>query len=476
VVIADADILILGAGAAGLIAAVAAAESAHAGGRRRRIVLVEKNRQAGIKVLVCGGGRGNLTNAGTRDELLSAFGREGRWLTDAFARLDNAAVCDLFARLGVPVKTEADGRIFPISDKARDIVDSLLGRALELGVEVRTGLAVADILTEAQSDRTDRRVAGALLVPADTPVPGRPADKVPAKWRRFDPATWSHTRAQSSAEELRTRPDAGEPVTLRAGRIVLAVGGSSYTRMGTTGDGYRIAERLGHTVTAERPAIVPLITVEQWGAALAGVAVERAEIAIDLPGYRREPGPGDLLFTHFGLSGPAALNLSDQVALLLARGTTPVPLRIDLMPEASAEALDARFRAAAETDGRRPVKALLGPRLPERLAEWMLVRAGGNAAVTAGQLPRQVRRKLVESVKVLRVEVHATKGMGQAMVTAGGVSLREVEPGTMESRKVAGLYLVGEMLDLTGPSGGYNLQLAWSTGWTAGQEAERAGP
>jgi predicted flavoprotein YhiN len=461
------DVLILGAGAAGLMAAVAAGESARTAGRRTRVLVVEKNRQAGIKVLVCGGGRGNLTNAGDRAELLAKFGRDGRWLSDAFDRLDNAATCDFFAGLGVPTKTEADGRIFPVSDKARDIVDALVGRADELGVEIVTGYAATELTVHGG------RVTGAVLVEADTPVPGASDGKIPAKWRRFDPATWSHTRAQSSAAELAGRRER-ERLTVSAGAVILAVGGSSYVRMGTTGDGYDMCRRLGVTVVEPRPAVVPLITVEQWGPALAGVAVEDAAVAIDLPKHRKSPSRGDLLFTHFGLSGPAALNLSDVVALLLSQGTSPVPLRLDLVPSQSAEQLDAWLRSAASTDGKKQAKTLLGRSVPERLAECLLAQSGAAAGVTAGQLPREARLRLVESLKGLRVGVHATKGMAQAMVTAGGVPVREVDPRTMESRKVARLYLAGEMLDLTGPSGGYNLQIAWSTGWVAGECAERA--
>lgn len=476
----QADILILGAGAAGLMAAVAAGESALAAGRRRRILLVEKNRQAGIKVLVCGGGRGNLTNAGGRAELLACFGREGRWLADAFDRLDNSAVCDLFARLGVPTKTEDDGRVFPVSDKARDLVDALVRRATELGVEIVTGYAAAELLAAPSSGPSEgrggaeHRVAGAVLVPADTPVPGRSdGAHLPAKWRRFDPATWGHTQAQSTAEELAER-HADQRVAVAAGAVILAVGGASYVRMGTTGDGYRMAEALGLTVVPPRPAIVPLITVDDWGQALAGVAVPDAVVTIDLPKHRRQPSRGDLLFTHFGLSGPAALNLSDTVAFLLQQGVTPVPLRLDLVPGRSAEELDAALRTAASAEGRRQVKTSLGRHVPERLAEFLLVEAGAAAEVTLGQLPREARLALVERCKRRPVAVHNTKGMAQAMVTGGGVPVREVDPKTMESRRAAGLYPVGEVLDLTGPSGGYNLQIAWSTGWVAGESAERA--
>jgi len=499
------DILILGAGAAGLMAAVAAAESAREAGRTRRIFLVEKNRQAGIKVLVCGGGRGNLTNAGTRAELLASFGREGRGLVDALAHFDNEAVCEMFHRLGVATKVEADGRIFPRSDKARDLVDALVGRAAELGVQTLTGLAAVRLTVEG-SDRqeclshqavegsdgqegpshqavegsdgqegpshqaTGPRIVGAVLVPADTPAPGRGDDKVPAKWRRFDKATWSHTRAQSTAAELEQADDRRIHVSARA--VVLAVGGSSYTRMGTTGDGYRLCEELGIPIVKPRPAIVPLLTVEQWGERLAGVALP-ATVAIDLPKLRAKPSNGDLLFTHFGLSGPAALNISDQVALLLEQGQSPVPLKLDLLPDRPPDFLERRFTDVAAAQGKRSVRTILAEWIPERLAEHLLIVCGSSADVTAGQLPKAVRRALVDRLKAWKVGVHATKGMAQAMVTAGGVPLREVDPKTMQTRRVRGLYLAGEMLDVTGPSGGYNLQIAWSTGHLAGVCAER---
>lgn len=492
----QADVLILGAGAAGLMAAVGAGRVAEAAGRRLRILLVEKNRQAGIKVLVCGGGRGNLTNAGSRDELLRLFGREGRWLTDALARLDNDGVREFFGRLGVPTKVEDDGRVFPVSDRARDLVDALVREADRLGVEVVTGWAASGLLTdppvaaspsdegsaELPSSETrpitpgvPRRVCGAVLVPADTPVPARSADAsaVPAKWRRFDPATWGHLHRQSDSDQL-ARQGAGDALRVGARTVVLAVGGASYVRMGTTGDGFRMAERIGLRVIGPRPAVVPLLTVEQWGDALAGVAVPGAAVWIDLPKHKRERSRGDVLFTHFGLSGPAVLNLSDTVALLLSAGTAPVPLVIDLLPEAGAAALEAELTAGPGADGRKGVRGVLSRHVPERLADHLLAAAGGAAGVTIGTLPRAVRRKLVERLKSWPVAVHATKGMAQAMVTGGGIPVRDVDPRTMESRRAAGLYLTGELLDLTGPSGGYNLQLAWSTGLVAGESAARA--
>ena len=450
----DYDLAILGAGAAGMMAAVTAGEcsrDAETGRSRLKIGLFEKNPQAGIKVLVCGGGRCNFTNAGSVDFLIAQFGRNGRFLTLALRHLDNQGLRDFFAARGVPSHEEPGGKIYPDSNQAKSVVDALLRSIRELGVDVFTGARGTVTMLQREEVFT--------ITTADDEA---------------------HTAAA----------------------VILAVGGMSYQRMGTIGDGYRFAESLGHSILTPRPAIVGLLTQEQWPKDMQGLAVRDVEVTIEAAGKRlaaeHRRSVHDLLFTHFGLSGPVILNPSEVVAELLEKSPAPatVSIRIDFARHHSQEKLHRLMRNWQQHHGKKQLKTMLSQNtpdvtitstspdqtaiegdarnrtgdfaIPHRLAEKLcqlenISPAQACAALTAAQIHR-----LVEVLKNSRFTVTGTRGFKEAMVTAGGISLAEVEPKTMESRIVPGLYLTGEVLDLTGPSGGYNLQLAFSTGALAG--------
>lgn len=455
------DLAILGAGAAGLIAAIAAQQSAATAtglANPLRIALLEKNRQPGIKLLVCGGGRCNFTNAGSVDCLIQQFGRNGRFLTPALRHLDNAGLREFFVGLDVPSHEEHDGKIYPDSNSARSVVDALVRRAMELGITMICSAAVQSI------------------------------ESIPHSAFRI-----SHSAG-----------------VLTAQAVVLATGGMSYQRMGTTGDGYRFAEALGHSIVTPRPAIVGLLTQEAWPRTLAGTAVQDVEVRIDVPGPlprlatgKPTPSVNDLLLTHFGLSGPAVLNLSEIAAELLEKFPT-VSLRVDLVRHMTHEQLAGHLRAWQQQDGRKQVKTMLaagarevtiaatspdqtwsdprltgrreGVALPARLAEKLLELTGIPAGQICAQLTVAHVHRLVELLKALRFTITGTRGFKEAMVTAGGITLTEVDPRSLESKLAPNLFVTGEVLDLTGPSGGYNLQLAFSTGHLAGAVAgERLG-
>ncbi len=473
------DLAILGAGAAGMMAAIGAGEAGAGHGGKLRIAIFEKNVRAGITVLVCGGGRCNFTNAGTVEFLIEQFGRNGRFLTPALRgreALDNEGLRDFFAGLGVPSHVEHDGKVYPDSNRAQSVVDALVARMGELGVEVYTGNAGTVVEIE-RADQTTENTEGTQIQQNSSSV-----------------------NSVSSVVSFRVSTADGASHVARA--VILAVGGMSYQRMGTTGDGYGFAASLGHTIVTPRPAIVGLLVAEEWARELKGVAVEGAEVRIVVSGSlpklatgKPAPSVNDLLFTHFGLSGPAVLNVSEIVAELLEK-VGKVGLAVDFARGRTHEELHGLMRSWQQREGRKLLRTMLsqharevviestspdrtaveraaGERgrefsLPGRVAEKFLELEGISreqacATLTSGQMHR-----LVERIKNCRFTVTGTRGFKEAMVTAGGVKLSEVDPRTMESRIVPELYLTGEVLDLTGPSGGYNLQLAFSTGRLAG--------
>lgn len=412
------DVLVIGAGAAGLIAATRAAL------RGRRTLLLEKNARPGVKILMSGGTRCNLTNARPARGIVAAFGARGRFLGPGLAAFGPEAVIRFFHDAGCPTKIEDDvvpGKVFPVSDRATDVLAALLRRFEASGATLRTGAPATGLAP---------RGGGGFAV--ETPCGAIEADAV-----------------------------------------VVTTGGASYPRSGTTGDAYGWARRLGHTIVEPLPALVPIVVAKAWTAALRGVTVPRARLRAAVAGRSVAERGGPLLFTHFGLSGPAALDLSSPlVRAMHEAGAHAAELEIDFLPDFAPGAVEARLRAAAAEAGGRLVKHALAPPLPERLAEALVVDA---ALVPAGRrlaaLAREERRRIERTVRALPLRATGDRGFGAAEVTSGGIALDEIDPRTLASRKVPGLYFAGEVLDLDGPIGGFNFQAAWSTGWLAGEAA-----
>ena len=483
------DVAILGAGAAGMMAACTLAERTLdpvTGKTRLRIAIFEKNSQPGIKVLVCGGGRCNFTNAGSVDFLIEQFGRNGRFLTPALQHLDNEALRQWFADRGVPSHEEPGGKIYPDSNQAKSVVDALVSTMQRYGVRSYPGTTVSCVHAE---------------------------KGIRPEFQQLPPIFVVHTKTvcdRLDAGRQMSGPIAG-PGMIMANILLIAVGGMSYQRMGTTGDGYRFAEALGHSVVTPRPAIVGLLVQEEWVKSLQGLAVEEVEVRIAVSGPlpklatgRPVPSVNDMLFTHFGLSGPAVLNPSEIVAELLEKFET-VEVVVDFARAMTHEALHALMRSWQQHSGKKLLRKILcqhardieitstspdqtgiggaagsGERrefsLPTRLAEKFLELEGIPREQICATLTSAQMHRLVERIKQSRFTVTGTRGFKEAMVTAGGVKLSEVDPKTMESKVCPNLFLTGEVLDLTGPSGGYNLQLAFSTGSLAGRAiAERLG-
>jgi predicted Rossmann fold flavoprotein len=407
---AEWDIIVLGAGAAGLVAAFRAAELG------RRVLLLEKNRKPGVKILMSGGTRCNLTHATDNRGIVDEYGPPRRFLHSALAALSVHDTIQLFEDEGVATKVEETGKVFPVSNRAVDVLDALLRRLHRSGATLALGEPVTD---------------------------------VKANGNGFDVVKPSRT--------------------IIAGRVILTTGGKSYPGSGTTGDGYRIAAAFGHTIVPPRPALVPITTAEPWVAALRGVTLTDVQLRVHQGDKKLTTRRGSLLFAHFGLTGPVALDVSRVVS------GHPEPrslhLEVDLLPTMLETHLDRFLQAESLASGKKQLSTILAMHLPHRLAEMLLILTVQSADRKAAGLSRIDRGKLVAAVKRLRVPITGTLGFEKAEVTAGGVALDEVDSRTMESKHQPGLYIAGEVLDLDGPIGGYNFQAAWSTGWLAGTKA-----
>ena len=404
------DVVVVGAGAAGLLAAIRAAEQG------RRTLLLEKNRRPGVKILMSGGTRCNLTHATDNRGIVAAFGPPGRFLHSALAALSVEQTIDLFEAEGVPTKVEATGKVFPVSNKAADVLAALLRR---LG---RSGATLA--LQE------------------------------PLRDLAWNPGGFSLTTPQR---------------VLAARRLVLTSGGQSYPGSGTTGDGYGFAARFGHTIVPPRPALVPITVAAPWVADLRGITLPDVAVRVRNGDQTLASRRGSLLFAHFGLSGPVVLDLSRTVS------GQPRPaslsLEMDLVPALNEAALDEHLRREALASGKKQLAATLPAEVPRRLGETLLAVAGLPPDRRAAALSRVERTRLVTCVKRLLVPVTGTLGFGKAEVTAGGVALDEVDSRSLRSKRLPDLFIAGEVLDLDGPIGGYNFQAAFSTGWLAGAAA-----
>jgi predicted Rossmann fold flavoprotein len=404
------DVVVIGAGAAGLLAAARAAELG------RSVLLLEKNRRPGVKILMSGGTRCNITHATDNRGIVAAYGSPGRFLHSALAALSVQDTIALFEAEGVATKVEETGKIFPVSNKAADVLDALLRRLRRCGATLAVEEPVLALAT---------RAPGFAL-------------------------TTSHR-------------------VVSARRVVLTTGGRSYPGSGTTGDGYSWASSFGHTIVPPRPALVPITVAASWIAGLRGVTIPDVAVRVCEGGRPLAAGRGSLLFAHFGLSGPVILDVSRAVSGHSSPGA--LTLVLDLLPTLKESELDESIRVEMAAEGRKLLAAVLAGRLPRRLAEAVLPQAGLAADRKAAALSRPERQRLVTAVKRLALRVTGTLGFGRAEVTAGGVALDEVDSRTMQSKKMPGLFLAGEILDLDGPIGGYNFQAAWSTGWLAGQSA-----
>ncbi len=403
---------IVGAGAAGLIAAGRAASLG------KTVFVFEKNNRAGKKLLITGKGRCNITNHCPMEDLLANIPGNGRFLYSTFHNFNNYDIMDFFQAQGVPVRTERGNRVFPESDRSFDVAEALLNYAKNQGVKFFYHSPVQEILCE------EGRVKGVKLQNNDV----YPLESV-----------------------------------------ILATGGLSYPMTGSTGDGYRMAQSLGHTVIEPKPSLVPLETKEKWVTELQGLALKNVGLTVfNSGGLRVYQEQGEMLFTHFGVSGPMILSASRHI---LESGYTDAVLMIDLKPALDEETLDLRLQRDFSKFSRRQFSNSLDELLPKSLIPVFVMLSGLAPEKPVHQITKNERRELVKLLKGLKLTVLKARPIDEAIVTSGGISTKEINPSTMESKLVKGLYFAGEMIDVDAYTGGFNLTIAFSTGYTAGSHA-----
>lgn len=403
------SVIVVGGGAAGMMAAYAAAECGH------KVLLIEKNEKLGKKLFITGKGRCNVTNACEQDKLFENIVSNPKFLYSAFYDFDNRQMMDLIEKAGCPLKVERGERVFPVSDHSSDVIAALEHLLLQKKVEVRLHTAVEKILTK------EERVKGVLL------TGGR---------------------------------------TLAADAVVLATGGLSYQATGATGDGHRMAGQLGHTLKECTPALVPMEIKEPWCSQLQGLSLKNVTLTMACGKKNVWQGFGEMLFTHFGISGPLVLSASSFYNK--CKDKDDVTVMIDLKPALTAEQLDKRILREFEQNLNKQLKNVIGSLYPSKLTPVMIDLSGIGGEKKIHEITRQERDRLTAVTKGLKMHVSGLRDYTEAIITQGGIKVKEVNPSTMESKLVKGLYFAGELLDLDAVTGGFNLQISWSTGHLAG--------
>lgn len=403
-------VLIVGGGAAGMMAGIAAAENGN------EVHLFEKNEKLGKKLFITGKGRCNITNACDMEDLMKQVVTNPRFLYSAFSAFDNMAVMDFFERIGLPLKTERGQRVFPQSDHSSDVIRVLQKELEKNGVKLHLNCEVKSIVT---------------------------------KDGAFEKLVYSGGSMEGDA-------------------CIVATGGLSYQSTGSTGDGYRFAREAGHTVTKLSPSLVAIETKESFAKDLMGLTLKNVSLKLVQGKKILYSELGEMLFTHFGISGPLVLSASSYIAAEILKNKELPVIQIDLKPALSEEQLDARMLKDFEEAKNKCFKNALDHLLPQRMIDVMIQVSGIDPEKKVNAISKEERRALVHLFKNFTLHVEGLRDYKEAVITKGGISVKEIIPSTMESKLVSGLYFAGEVLDVDAMTGGYNLQIAWSTGYAAG--------
>lgn len=403
-------VIVVGAGAAGLIAAGTAAQYAD------NVILIEKNEKVGKKLRITGKGRCNITNACEIEDMISMYPVNGKFLYSALYTFTNDDVISLLKQLGVETKVERGGRVFPVSDDARDVVDAMRRYALQKNVKLIKG-EVKGLITN------DNQITG-------------------------------------------VKTSRGE---IKGDSVILCTGGASYPQTGSDGAGYRFAESVGHTVIKPTPSLVPVCCEEKWCKDIMGLSLRNVEVtAYNNKNKKMHGGFGEMLFTHFGVSGPLILSLSAHIKKEIQNG---VKIKIDLKPALDEGQLDARVLRDFDKQKNKHLINALDALLPKALIPVIIELTEIDPHKSVCEITREERKRLISIIKGLTLNVTGFRPIAEAIITSGGIKVSEINSSTMESKLVSGLYFAGEIIDVDGYTGGYNLQVAWSTGYLAGLNA-----
>lgn len=412
-------IIVIGGGPAGMFAAIAAAEAGS------QVTLLEKNEKLGKKLYITGKGRCNITNAGDMDNLFANIMTNAKFLYSAFYSYDNQRVIDFFERNGLRTKIERGNRVFPVSDHSSDVIATLQKVLKEKKVKIMLHTQVQRLLEEPSVDDMSQNVVTGVKLEDGT--------------------------------------------TMQADEVIVATGGFSYQTTGSTGDGYRFAKEMGHTVTDIHPSLVPFLAKEGYVQQMQGLALKNVEVRILNGKKLLYQEFGEMLFTHFGVSGPLLLSASAAIKPSLTAGE--LSMFIDLKPALSEEQLDHRLLREFDEAKNKQFKNSIGGLFPAKMIPVMLELSGIDPEKKVNEITKEERRYFIGLIKAFPVTLCGLRDFNEAIITKGGVKVKEVNPSTMESKLVPHLYFCGEVLDLDAMTGGYNLQIAWSTGYLAGVSA-----
>lgn len=405
------NVVITGGGPAGMMAAITAAR------RGFKVTLVEKNEKLGKKLFITGKGRCNITNAGDTEDLFNSIVTNRKFMFSSFNGFSNYDTLGFFDELGLQIKIERGNRVFPESDHSSDVIGALNRELKRLSVDVRLNTEVKDIIVN------DGKATGVVI------------------------------------------KCSGKESTIQADNVIVATGGNSYQSTGSTGDGYRFARKLGHSVTPILPALVPFNVAEDWESDLQGLSLKNVSIAV-LDGKQEIYSDfGEMLFTHFGVSGPLILSASSFAARRIKEH--PLKLIIDLKPALSQEQLDERILRDFDEEKNKAFKNSLDKLLPKKMIPVIVRLSDIDGNKKVNEITKQERQRLVSLIKGLGLTLTGLRGFNEAIITQGGINVREINPTTMESKLVKNLYFAGEVLDVDALTGGFNLQVAWSTGYAA---------
>ena len=410
--------LVIGAGPAGIMAAISASTISD------EVILLEKNEKTGKKLFITGKGRCNVTNACTRDEFFENIVSNPKFLYSAFSQFNNEDLMKLIEDYGTPLKVERGNRVFPVSDHSSDIIKALNYGLKKANVDVRLNTSVKEIITDdyvSSEDNSKQRIVKGI------------------------------------------KTDDGELIL--ADRVIVCTGGISYKTTGSTGDGLRWAGESGHRISTLKPALVPIETIEKWPFELQGLSLKNVTLSLLIKGKLKYKEMGEMLFTHFGISGPLVLTAS---SILASSDEKDVKVFIDLKPALSDEEFDARLIRELKEGNKKEIKNILGNIYPIKLGLKICELAGVDIYKKCNEITKEERQKLLDFTKRLPLTVKGTRNFDEAIITHGGVSVKDINPKTMESKVIKNLYFAGEILDVDAFTGGFNLQIAFSTGYPAG--------